>query len=292
VKTLVFGSGGYIGTYLVDALRSRGYEVVAESSRLDGAALDPLLGCLRIGYTFPKEIDVVFYLSQSPRYRDLPESIEHVMAVNCFAAYRLARLASQAGVKRFIYASTGTVYEPSFLPLGEDARLCCDNLYAISKIAAERALERCSQEIHTCCARLFGVYGPAQPLKMVENFCQRMTSGQKIFLEYDPKVGEHSGIRLSLTYVADVVSGLIALAEMDEFPKIVNLAGLEETSIRELVGALASRLEVNPTLEFLDRHIRGYYVADSSFIRRSISLNDTSLEIGLDHCVAEFTRDG
>jgi len=292
VRALVFGSGGFIGKHLVDALGLHGHEVVAESSRRDGAALDPLKGCLRVGYTLPKGIDVVFYLSQSPRYRELPESMEHVMAVNCVSAYGLARLASQAGAKRFIYASSGTVYEPSFLPLGEDARLCCKDLYALSKIAAERALAHCSGELRTCCARLFGVYGPDQPHKMVENFCQRMSSGQKIFLEYDPKAGEHSGIRLSLTYVTDVVLGLIALAEMVVPPQVVNLAGLEAPSIRELVVALASRLGVDPDFELLDRHIRGYYVADSSLLRHITSLQDTPLEEGLDHCVAEYSRNG
>lgn len=292
MNALVFGSGGYIGRYLVGALRSRGHEVVAESSRQDGSALDPLRGCLRAGYVFPKEIDVVFYLSQSPHYHDLPENLEHVMAVNCFTAYRLAKLACQAGAKRFIYASTGTVYEPSFLPLREDAPLCYESLYAISKIAAERALAHCPGEIQTCAVRLFGVYGPAQPLKMVEKFSQYMTSGKKIFLEYDPKAGEHSGMRLSLTYVTDVVSGLISLAERSELPKVVNLAGLEAISIRELVAALALRLGVTPVFELLDRHIRGYYVADSSHLRHTINLKDTPLEIGLDHCVAEFTREG
>ena len=282
---MVFGSGGYIGTYLVDALRLRGYDVVAESSRKDLAAIEPRHGCLREGYKLPQGIDSIFYLSQSPHYRDLPAQIEHLMSVNCFTACRVATMAAAGGVRRFVYTSTGSVYEPAFTPLREDARLCCDDIYSLSKIIAERVLRNVEGETRICCARLFGVYGPNQPNKMLSNFCYRLRNGQGIFLEHDPRTAEHSGIRLSMTYIADVVSALISLSEMDVPPPIVNVAGLEAPSIRELVVAMAARLGVSPEFEELDRQLRGYYIADSSLLRNSIGGQDTPLALGLDLCM-------
>ncbi|MEN6624112.1 MAG: NAD(P)-dependent oxidoreductase [Smithella sp.] len=285
MKALIFGSGGYIGTYLADALKLRGYEVIAESSSKDGAAIDPRQGCIKDGYKFPVGIDVVFYLSQSPHYRNLPLQFEHLMAVNCFAAYRVAKMAAAAGVSKFIYTSTGTVYEPAFTPLSEDSRLCCDDLYSLSKIAAERVLQNIGEDIQICCARLFGVYGPNQTNKMFPNLCHRLSNRQNIYLEYDPKTREHSGLRLSVTYVADVVSALIALSEMGAPLPVVNVSSLDAPSIREIVIALAARLGISPEFEELDREVRGYYIANSSLLRNNIERMDTPLSVGLDYCI-------
>jgi UDP-glucose 4-epimerase len=285
LKTLVFGGKGYIGGYLVQALRAGGHQVIVESTGDPRPALDPTTGKVRDDYQPPQGLDAVFYLSQSPWYKDLPERIDHVLAVNCLAAHRLARLCAEAGARRFVYASTGTVYVPSFAPLAEDAALRCDDLYALSKIAGERVLAGMNSGMRTCCARLFGVYGPGQQGKMTANLCNRLLRREPVTLAYDPGSDEQSGIRLSMTHVEDVAQGLIALAELDQPPTVVNLAGPGGPSIRELVQILAEEMELEPIFQPLETQVQGHFLADASLLHRTVNLRFQPLREGLRGCV-------
>ena len=129
---------------------------------------------------------MVYYLAQSPRYRQTPEQSAHLFAVNCVAATQAAEAARRAGVNRFIYASTGNVYQSSFLPLAETAPVRRDNWYALSKVMGEDALALYRPYLDITIARIFGVYGPQQTDKLVPMIAERIKARLPIFLDKNP----------------------------------------------------------------------------------------------------------
>lgn len=246
MSTLVIGSTGYMGRHLMSALDAAGLPAVGASSS-DKTGINPDTGLLPDSFTISVGTSTVVYMAQSPRYRESDQS-SHVLAVNVVSAVRAAVAARKAGVRRFIYVSTGTVYAPSFEPLAEDARVLGVDWYSLSKIQGEQAVQmfRNDMEIHV--VRPFGVYGPDQSGRLVPNLITSIQAGHPITLQgrqEDP--ADSGGLRISLCYVGDATRILMHLIERGG-PPCLNLAGEQAVSIRTLTTLLGELLGQSPVL--------------------------------------------
>lgn len=277
---LVMGSGGYLGRHLSARLIDTGLEV-AEASSSTGFGIEPQTGLLPSNFIIPEGTETIVYMSQSPRYRELPESADHVLSVNALSPVRLALLAKNAGVKRFIYLSTGTVYEPSFASIAEDAPLRRDSWYALSKIHAEEGLALFRSDIEVHLVRLFGVYGPEQKDRMVPNIVNSILAGRAIKLQRSPNEGaETGGLRISLCYIDDAVDCLRHLV-LNGGPSILNLASPTFASIREIAELIGQNLSIQPRYE-IDTSIRDAdLIANTSLLNSIYPHAYISLEDGI-----------
>lgn len=277
---LVMGSGGYLGRHLAARLIATGLEV-AEASSSTRFGIEPQTGLLPSNFIIPEGTETIVYMSQSPRYRELPESADHVLSVNALSPVRLALLAKNAGVKRFIYLSTGTVYEPSFDSISEDAPLRRDGWYALSKIHAEEGLSLFRGDIEVHLVRLFGVYGPEQKDRMVPNIVNSILAGRVIKLQRSPNEGaETGGLRISLCYVDDAVDCLRNLV-LNGGPSILNLASPAFASIREIAELIGKNLSIQPRYE-IDSSIRDAdLIANTSLLNSIYPHTYISLEDGI-----------
>lgn len=119
MRVLVTGHQGYLGTVLVPVLRARGHEVTgldtgwfadcvlgADPQDPPGSAVDLRDVTLEQLAGFDAVIHLAA-LSNDPMGSLVPE-ITH--EINHHASVRLARLAKDAGTRRFLYASTCSVY--------------------------------------------------------------------------------------------------------------------------------------------------------------------------------------
>jgi len=125
-KVLVTGGAGYKGCVLVPKLLSAGYDVVVYDLMLfgsDGLPKSPKLEVLKADIrdipTFAKAcqgVDTVIHMaciSNDPSF-ELDESLSRTINYDCFEPMVVA--AKQAGVKRFIYVSSSSVYGVSEAP--------------------------------------------------------------------------------------------------------------------------------------------------------------------------------
>jgi nucleoside-diphosphate-sugar epimerase len=128
------------------------------------------------------------------------ETLAQATAVNTDAAAALARAALDAGVERFVFASTNLVYGADHDDAQhEDSELRPDTLpspYPVSKAAAETALAELHAErgLDLRIARLAFVYGEGDP--HIEEFLRRPAP-------------RHPASRLQMVHHADVGQGLI-----------------------------------------------------------------------------------
>jgi nucleoside-diphosphate-sugar epimerase len=150
MRVLVAGDRGYIGAVLVPFLRAAGHEV-------DGLDLGLYEGCdlgpaAEIGVRAPRDIrdadagqlagyDAVVCLAalSNDPLGDLNPAATY--SVNLEGTLRLARAARQAGVERFLFASSCSLYGAAgSAAVGEDADLFPVTPYGEAKVAAEREL--------------------------------------------------------------------------------------------------------------------------------------------------------
>ena len=180
---MITGNMGYVGPAVVRRLR--GSRPLARLSGFDmGLFAHCLTGVLelperlldvqhfadlrRIGQPLLRDVDVVVNLaaiSNDPMGSAFEEATD---AVNHEAAVRLARLAKEAGVRRYVFASSCSVYgQTDGAPRRESDPLNPLTAYARSKIATEQRLqELADDEFVVTCLRFPTACGMSDRLRL------------------------------------------------------------------------------------------------------------------------------
>jgi len=145
MKLLIAGGGGYIGSVLIPKLLDRGYKVDVVDLFWFGNHLSPQAGILNkdifqlSGEDLEPYEQVIFLagLSNDPMAEYSPNKN---FVFNAAAPAYLAYMAKIAGVKRFIYASSCSVYGYTENELYDETRPVSSSYpYGISKLQGEQA---------------------------------------------------------------------------------------------------------------------------------------------------------
>jgi nucleoside-diphosphate-sugar epimerase len=156
MRVLVTGSHGYIGAVMTPMLRAAGHEVVGlDSDLFQGCTFGdppPVIPVLRMDLRDVRASDLRGFdavihlagLSNDP-LGDLDPAFTD--EINHAASVRLAALAREAGVQRFLFSSSCSLYGAAGQDLlGEDAPLRPLTPYAVAKVRVEEALARLADE--------------------------------------------------------------------------------------------------------------------------------------------------
>jgi nucleoside-diphosphate-sugar epimerase len=183
MKTLVTGGSGYIGALLVQELGEAGHEVRVLDSLLHGqqdiaseqeqAGVQVVRGDVRDGDARARAldgIDAVVHLAAivgDPACGRDPQVSDEV---NVQATRALVADASQAGVKRLVFASTcsnyGRMADPT-VPIAEDGELAPVSLYAEQKVGMEQLIlgGGVGNGMSPTCLRFATVYGVGRRMR-------------------------------------------------------------------------------------------------------------------------------
>ena len=256
MKAAIIGAAGFLGRVLSRQLHQQGCEVFGYDVAVpDGSPQDlrvQPLDILRDEVAFPPGVRAVYYLAQSPRYREFPQAADHLFGVNVLGAIKAARAAVAAGAEIFCYASSGNVYAPSLRPLAESRPVRRDDPYALSKVAAEEALRLFSAHVPVVAVRLFGLFGPGQQTMLPVTLLRKIKAGEPIVLEgVEGEGSEPEGLTISFSFVEDVARCLQQIAETatSPLPAVLNVAAAEPVSIRRFAATLGDILGITPTFE-------------------------------------------
>lgn len=172
-SVLVIGGAGYIGSALLPRLLDKGYQVRLLDLLLYGTEPiapwieHPHLEIIQADFRqidkvveAMHEIDAVIHLGGivGDPACELDEDL--TVDINVMATRMIAEVAKGSGVQHFIFASTCSVYGASDQMLDERSQLNPVSLYARSKIASERVLEKMADDHFAPVILRFGtIYG-------------------------------------------------------------------------------------------------------------------------------------
>jgi nucleoside-diphosphate-sugar epimerase len=258
-KVIVTGGAGFVGSHLCEGLAEVGAHVICMDDLSAGKRGNVDLFAGHNNFTFAhkdicdddaemkalfKGVDTVFHNAASKKNICL-DNPGRDLDVNAGGALNLLRYAMDAGVRKFVQASTGSVYgEPSIFPTKEDHPFTPVSYYGVSKLAGERYVDVFHRlyGLDTTILRYFHVYGPRQESNefggVVSIFLRRITEGK------NPIVFGHGEQVRSFTYVKDLVAANLAVATN---PVATGQAYNTASGIRVTINDLA-----NGMLEILD----------------------------------------
>src|SRR6266542_4215052 len=261
MRILVTGGAGFIGSHLVEKLLAAGhgiailddfndfYDPQIKHANITGFAKDTeiyhidLRDVASVRNVFQRQkFDAIAHLAARAGVRPSIQHPQLYYDTNVTGTLHLLDAARIAGVERFIFASSSSVYGASkTVPFSEDQRLIQTlSPYAATKIAGEFLCSTYSHlyQMRVVAFRYFTVYGPRQrPDLAIHQFTRRIYAGQPI-----DQFGNGT-TRRDYTYIDDVIQGtMAALQYQGPLFDIFNLGESETIQLKDLIGAIENAL--------------------------------------------------
>lgn len=298
---LVTGVAGFIGSHLAEALLARGYRVVGIDTFTDfypRAMKEMNLRQLRQHSAFQllelelstailspvvSGVDYVFHQAAQAGVRSSwGEQFVAYVDYNVLATQRLLEAALHNGVKRFVYASSSSVYgNASMQPVNEESPTHPISPYGVTKLAAEHLCTLYAREhgLSTVSLRYFTVYGPRQRPDMgFHKFIRAILQEKPLTIYGD---GQQSR---DFTYVDDIVAANLAAMHHGASGNVYNIGGGTRISIREVLQLLGDIIDkpIHVVYEERQHGDAAHTAADTSAARRDLGfLPAMTLKAGL-----------
>lgn len=257
---LVTGGAGFIGSCLLAELINLGYETLTidnlstgtrknvpeETIFIEGDCSDKKLIQSLTQYS----ISVIIHLAgQSSGEISFEEPLRDVKS-NTFSTLLLLQFAKSNGIKKFLYASSMSVYgDTTHLPVDEATVKKPKSFYAVGKLASENYMRLYASSLNCIALRFFNVYGPGQDLSnmkqgMLSIFLAQALKKQSIIVK-----GSLSRFR-DLIYVSDVIDCILKTMKSEQSTgyEEFNVCTGQPTSVQEMINLIGEELGQNLTI--------------------------------------------
>jgi UDP-glucose 4-epimerase len=263
-KVVVTGAAGFIGSNLVDSLLNQGLEVVGVDNFSTGkkeflkAALnnskftlieeDIYSGENLLNIFLEK--DTVFHFAANADVRYGPSHPARDLEQNTIATHRVLEAVRIAGVKRFIFSSTGSVYgEAQVVPTPEDAPFPVQtSLYGASKLACEGMIAAYAESfgIQAWIFRFVSILGPRYTHGHVYDFYKQLMKHSNKLI-----VLGNGHQKKSYLHVNDCISAiLLAIHSQSSEINVYNLGVDGICEVRDSITWITDELGCKPEIIF------------------------------------------
>jgi len=270
MKMIVTGAAGFIGSHLCEALIEKGHEVTGIDCFLDyyprrikESNLERLRSSERFHFLEQNLLDVrwpqllegagtIFHLAAQAGVRASWSKNFLVYTKNNIEATQLMLEESkQSGLRRFVYASTSSVYgDIADIPMREESLLKPVSPYGVTKLAAESLCYLYWKNFGVPCVslRYFTVFGPRQrPDMAFYRFFLALLQDRPI------TIFEDGNQTRDFTFVQDIVEGTIQSSQQGEAGKCYNLGGGHRISVHDVLKMIGEVTGIVPRVVYAEK---------------------------------------
>jgi UDP-glucose 4-epimerase len=266
---LVTGAAGFIGSHLVERLLADGvtvtgvdcftdyYEPSLKRSNIAASLENPRFRLLDLDLgaadlSVLPDVQVVYHQAAQPGVRaswgaEFTAYTHH----NVLATQRLLERYRAAGLERFVYASSSSVYgDAERYPTDESMLPRPFSPYGVTKLAGEHLtlLYGRNFDLPVVALRYFTVYGPRQrPDMAFHRFCRALLVGEPI-----PVFGDGRQSR-DFTFIADAIEANVRAWRKSAPQGVYNVGGGSQVDVLQAIGILEQALGTKAVLRFEPR---------------------------------------
>jgi len=267
MKFLVTGGAGFIGSNLTEALVANGDKVRIIDNFSSGKRenishlenkIEIIDGDIRDYWTVLQAVDGIDFILHQAALPSVPRSVKNPLTsneVNINGTLQMLEAAKNAGVKKFVMASSSSVYGESVeLPKHEGLRPDPLSPYAVTKLTAEYYLKVYWQlyNFPTVALRYFNIFGPKQDpasqyAAVVPKFITSLLDNEPPTVFGD---GEQSR---DFTYIENCVNANILAATNDKIcGDYFNVACGGQFTLNDLLDELRAIIGTDTQAKYID----------------------------------------
>ncbi len=251
----VTGGAGFIGSWLVEKLLEQGYEVLVIDNLSSGTRenvpekAELVVKDIReVSDRDLEGVNAVFHFAADPDVRKSVSEPRKSFEVNVIGSFNVLEAAREAGVKSFVFASSGgTVYGEVNRAVDEEFRLRPISPYGASKAAFEAYLSAYAHSYGMNCISLrFGnIIGPRLNHGVIWDFYWKLRKNPEKLVILGNGEQEKSYL-----YVEDAVNASLLAWERARGFEVFNIAHEKTLKVKEIAEIVSKELGVKPEFEF------------------------------------------
>ena len=265
MKALVTGCAGFIGSHLAERLLKEGYKVIGIDCFTDyySRAIKEGNMATALGHKNFKlveenllsiddypEVDYVFHeAAQAGVRKSWGKDFEIYTRNNIEATQRLLEFYKDSNIKKFVYASSSSVYGDIELPMRENSLLKPVSPYGVTKLGGENLcyLYWKNYGVPAISMRYFTVYGPRQrPDMAIHKFVRAILKGDEIVV-----FGNGTQTR-DFTYVEDAIEANMLAARSNIVGEVFNIGGGSRISVNELIKRMEEMVDRKADIKYIE----------------------------------------
>jgi len=265
-RVIVTGCAGFIGSHLSERLVNMGVYVVGVDNLSAGKMSNMKTFIDSPNFSFHEaditnygllkhlftDVDTVFHQAASKKTVCMKDPMRD-LEVNAKGTYNLLLLSEHFGVKKFVHASTGSVYGESNGKIqDENFNINPCSFYGISKFAGERYVNLFHKEkgLNTTILRYFHVIGTRQENNeyggVMAIFAKKLSLGQPVTI-----FGDGTQMRC-FTHVSDIVEANICSATKSiSIGQIYNVCADSHVTLLDATEKLSIALNAKLNINYL-----------------------------------------
>lgn len=256
MKVVITGGAGFIGSHVVDACLSKGYEVTVLDNFSTGRAsnLDHVAGQIKLvecdlttrgeweGYV--EASDYVIHLAA---LADIVPSIRNPISYfssNVTGTLNVLTAACRGDIQKFVYAASSSCYGlAEDIPTKETSAISPQYPYALTKFMGEELVMHWNKVygLPSLSLRFFNVYGTRSRTSGTYGAMFGVFLAQKLAGAPFTVVGDGTQTR-DFTYVTDVADAVLAASEADVVGEIMNIGSGQTVSVNRIVELMGGEV--------------------------------------------------
>ena len=284
----VLGSSGFIGSFVIEKLRSMGHQVIGIDLVEPRVPVDVFV---RVDATRLEDLekvmssyspDVVINLIGLPHIPTCEKNPHLSYVTNVLTAHNVLETVRVSGIERYVFTSSAAVYgaKVELKAVDESQPPAPTSIYGWHKLEAEMEAKGYSERygVQAVILRPFNVYGsdPEKGRDVASIFLRKLLNNEEITVQGPRKVRD-------FIYIDDAALAIAkaAVAPLKEQYTVINIGRGEPTRIIELLHTIAEALGVEPRYRVVDPEDETGYYADNTRMRRLLGIEPLPLREGV-----------